>query len=172
METTKQTPQMVIHHLTLINCSVSDENLALILKGIISQGDKLATFVYSQNEIGEKSLPLLIKLIPQLNEVHINNVKTKDNKALMRTLFSKFFTDGKNLMKIKVSNVNLNDDFVVEEICKIFIAKFQKFVTYIELSACSFAPHQMAKMMEEIRFCHYNIRNLNLSYNPLCFGST
>ena len=27
----------------------------------------------------------------------------------------------------------------------------------------------MAKIMEEIRFCHWKIRNLNLSYNKLSF---
>ena len=72
----------------------------------------------------------------------------------MRTLFSSLKTNGKNLMKIKISNVNLNDDFVVEEICKIIIEKYKKFVTYIELSYCSFSPKQMAKMIDEIRFSH------------------
>jgi hypothetical protein len=47
LQTTKSNPSMIIRHLTLINCSVSDENLAVILEGIISQGNKLATFVYS-----------------------------------------------------------------------------------------------------------------------------
>jgi hypothetical protein len=122
--------------------------------------------------LGERSLALICKLIPYLNELQLNNIKTYDNKGIMRVLFAKLFKDGSNLMRIKVSNINLNDDFVVDNICNTIAAKYKKFVHYIELSACSFSCHQMSRILEEIRYCHYNIRNLNLSYNPLCLSET
>ena len=73
-------------------------------------------------------------------------------------------------MSLKISNINLNDDIIVEKICDIINSKFEKFVHYIELKACSLMPKNMLKIIEEIRYCHYNIRHLNLSYNPLCFS--
>ena len=73
---------MVIKHLTILDCAISDESMSLILEGIISQGKQLATFVFSNSDIGSHTFELLIKLLPYLNEIHISNLKTA---AVVRT---------------------------------------------------------------------------------------
>ena len=111
-------------------------------------------------------------LIPYLSEIHLDDIKFHNNKDVMRTIVSTLFQNGKNLLSLKISNINLNDDLIVEKICGIINSKYEKFVHYIELVACSLTPKNMCKIIEEIRYCHYNIRNLNLSYNPLCLSET
>lgn len=59
LDTAKDTPSMVIYNLSLINCEIDDDKLARILEGILAQGNKLASFIFSKNELGEKSLKLI-----------------------------------------------------------------------------------------------------------------
>ena len=106
---------MVIKHLTILDCAISDESMSLILEGIISQGKQLATFVFSNSDMGSHTFELLIKLLPYLNEIHISNLKTNETtKSQMKSLFSEFKFTNNSVMKIKFSHINLADDEIVE----------------------------------------------------------
>ena len=144
LEKTVSSEEMVIKHLTILDCAISDESMSLILEGIISQGKQLATFVFSNSDMGSHTFELLIKLLPYLNEIHISNLKTNETtKSQMKSLFSEFKFTNNSLMKIKFSHINLADDEIVEFICQI-IQDACKFITYLELSNCSFSPKHMA----------------------------
>ena len=99
--------------LVIDSCFLADESFALILEGIRLQTPPsagrlyLKQIVYVNNKMGPKALGVLEKIIPSLAVFQINNVKmpTSSTKALIAQLGT-----GKRLQKLRLSNINLNDD--------------------------------------------------------------
>ena len=120
--------------------------------------------------MGEESMELILDMIPLLNEIHFSQLKMDLNKDIMREMCSHFYSNGQSLMKLTLSNINLNDNKIIEDICNILSSKYQKFVHHIELSWCSLTPKHLVGLVEEVRYCHENIRSLDLSYNSLYFN--
>ena len=166
----KNKPERVVSTLILDDCQLTDHSFAIILEGIKAQGNNLRSLVYQNNTLGEESMEHLLDMIPLLQEIRLSSVKLDQNKDIMRELCSNFYRNGQSLMKLTLSKINLNDNKIVEDLCNIVSSKYQKFVHHLELSWCSLTPKHLARIVEEVRYCHENIRSLDLSYNSLYFN--
>ena len=74
-------------------------------------------------------------------------------------------------MKLKLSNVNLNDNKVVENLCETI--KSKEFLSQLDLSNCGLGPAQLLMISDELICPDSNpiqvLRNLNIGYNRLNF---
>ena len=71
-------------------------------------------------------------------------------------------------MKVQFHKIYLNEDHLVDSICKIITLNYKRFIYCLELEECGLTSKPLAKIIEEIRYCNQNLRQVNLSYN--CLG--
>ena len=75
------------------------------------------------------------------------------------------------LMKLKLSNIDLNDDRLLELLLEVLDNK--EILTHLDLSWTKLKPVQLLALSETLKkddgYPLRNIRNLNLSYNSLFF---
>ena len=94
--------------LILNDCNLSDIDFSEILEGIQTQGNYLQQLVYVNNYLGLKSINSLKQILPNIIDLQISNIKggicSKDMLELINTIDDK----GTRIMKLKLSNVNLN----------------------------------------------------------------
>lgn len=117
---------------------MKDEVFAVILKGIIAQSKvvpvmlkskpgmppppqerlmvNLSKICYTNNQLGEKSLAQIMKIIPYITDLEINNAQTGMNQVIHKQLSSSIFQNGGSMRKLRLSNVNLNDDTIIDNI--------------------------------------------------------
>ena len=133
LETVRTLKEKVIYKLIIDQCSMKDEVFAQILEGCFKQCQLkksgeievqyLTTIVYSGNQFGPKSLEVLVKLLPNIVDFTFANISEKGgfNREIMGdiiTTLSGLYNDNK-LIKIKISNINLNHKELVNGICQI-----------------------------------------------------
>lgn len=146
---------------------MSNFQFAMILEGVKSQGNFINTIVYSSGDFGQDSCDVLLSLIPYLNDLSLTNIKRGQHKLLFQQILDACLNHGHLLQKIKLSNLNLNDNKIVDMICQIIQCK--EFVTHLDFSwSCLSASHLNKIAMELVKNPHF-IRNLNLSYNSLTY---
>ena len=122
--------------------------------------------------MGSTSINLLNDLFPYLRDFSINNIQC--NKLLYQPLLKSCIQNNIQLMKLKLSNVNLQDDHVTDLLVELLNTK--EFLTHLDLSWTGLTPKHLVKisnvLIDENSFSINNIRNLNLSYNSLYFDPT
>jgi hypothetical protein len=106
----KDDQDQIIKKLVLINNEITDDMLVSILQGIKDQSMQIRALEYSSNKLSEKSLPLIFEIIAHLNELKLSNLKLNDNIKVMQRLIHQVEKRGTFLMKVQISNINLNDD--------------------------------------------------------------
>ena len=70
-------------------------------------------------------------------------------------------------MKLSLTNINLNDDNTVDNLCYLFQKK--KHLQYLDLSKTGLYPIFLEKISLELMKAYRILRDLNLSYNMLNF---
>ena len=77
-------------------------------------------------------------------------------------------------MKLKLSNVNLNDNIIVQHL--VTLLETRRMLTHLDLSWTRLTPTQLVKiseiLMSDEDYPIRILRNLNLSYNSLYFDET
>jgi len=128
-----------IKRLIIEQCSMSDESLNYVLQGILGQClmnhqqgaepikiQYLQSFIYSNNEMGLKSLKNMKAIIPHIFEFSLNNNFIEagyDEDGRLYTTFdivdeiiSTLASKGTKLMKLKLTKMNLKNENTIEEI--------------------------------------------------------
>ena len=54
-----------------------------------------------------------------LKELTINNIQTTMNKKIARDILDSMFLTGKNIQKIRLSNMNLDDEKVIDTLLEV-----------------------------------------------------
>lgn len=101
--------------------------------------------MYSNNTIGPKSIPKVVELVPNLIELVLNNIGDVGKKSLC-TLLSELVYNCRLLMRLKLSNINLNHSEIVNNICVIIETKSN--LQYLDLSWGSLSP----KLLRQIAY--------------------
>ena len=119
--------------------------------------------------MGPKSVEIITNLVPLLRELQINNVlcgQTQYNKIL-----TSINTTGIQLMKLKLSNVNLNENKIVNNLVELLASR--EILMTLDISWSKLTPRQLNKITQKLQdpdaYPLRNIRNLNISYNSLHF---
>jgi len=102
---------------------MTDLQLSQILDGHRLQGKWLNSFVYTSGLLGEQSCEQLVALLPQLHDFQLVNIHGPGQKAVYQRILEQCLNNAPQLRKIKLSNVNLNDVVIVEQLCKIIEQK-------------------------------------------------
>lgn len=90
---------------------------AVLVNGRPSTMLHLSSLVYSNNQIAHKSISKIIELAPNLTELILNNIKdSESNKGLVCELLEAFLYKSRFLMKLKLSNINLCNDEILNNV--------------------------------------------------------
>lgn len=76
--------------------------------------------------------------------------------------------NSKYLMKLSLTNINLNDQTTVDNLCILF--KKKRHLQYLDLSKTCLKPKNLEKISLELMQAFRILRDLNLSYNMLNFN--
>lgn len=132
------------------------------------------TFVYGNNELGPESIKMMARMFHRIRELQINHVSCliRDFNSLLHSCIH----NNMQLMKLKLSNVNLQDNQLVDQIIEVL--KTKEFLTHLDLSWTRLNPKQLLKISEVLIDSSVIpgpltlLRNLNLSYNSLYFDES
>ena len=113
----KDYPSKITKSFYVDNCNMKDGQLAQILKGFVAQGNHLQTLAYSSGELGNEAADVLLKLIPNLRDLHLNNLTRCNSKFVFHKILDQINDKGIHFQKLKLSNINLNDNEIVQKIC-------------------------------------------------------
>jgi len=80
---------------------MTDNLLKDMLSGVLNL-KKLHTFIYGKNEMGEESLDLILKLLPQLSEFRLQQVKSNPN--IINLIIYDIFKRRLKIKKLGLSN--------------------------------------------------------------------
>lgn len=166
LRVTKSIPEKHIKQLIIDDCGMSDQQYAHILEGIHSQGNHIKQLVYSNNDLSYKSMEVLDLLIPCLREINFNNLTRGYGKPMYNKLIESCHQRGVQLQKLKLSNVNLNDNQIVQNLCDLLANR--PFIMNLDLSWTRLQSkhlNQIIMVLDEKS--EHSMRNLNLSYNCL-----
>jgi len=122
----KEIENKQIRRVVLDSNGMTDDVLEHVLEGLLLQGDEydqpLCSFVYSNNSMGPKSISKLRQLLPKVTEFALNNIKETPffTKSHLSELIKDVAETGQFMVKFKLSNINLNSDPMVKQICNVF----------------------------------------------------
>lgn len=136
LEATAEDPKWQVKRLCIDGCGMQDQQLAHILEGIDAQGAEIKTFANSNNEMGSKSMDVLVGLVGRLRELQLNNILC--GQSQYRRLLDSALLNGVQLMKLKLSNVNLNDNGLVDRLVELL--KAREILTHLDLSWAKLSP--------------------------------
>ena len=180
-------PGKKIFRLILHECQLSDEAFSHILDGVLSQTafasngavvtQYLQSLMYSHNSIGVKSMGRLIRLIPNMVELVLENINFVGGKDENGTYFSGLdildrivlSTIGLRMMKLKISNNTISNQYLFLKHIKDTL-KISKNMILLDLSWSKMCPKDLAKLSYILLKNKPGLRNLNLSYNSLNFS--
>ena len=171
------------------SCQMSDQALAYILEGVKNQISQvnvtvvknkkeetkvvnqqhLHNFIYANNQFGEKSLEQLLELANDLCEIRLNNIQVSFNSTIMGDLLDHMvnYSASPYLMKLALTNVNLNDDRTVGNLVDTLETK--KYLQFLDLSWGGMTPRHLARVTDQMAEMFKQLREINLSYNKLNF---
>lgn len=143
-----------------------DGQLAQILQGLESQGSILQTLVYSSGELNHLSAEVLLRLIPGLRDIHLNNITRSYGKPMFNDILDQICQRGTFLQKLKLSNVNLCDNDIAQKICQ--IVEDRNSMIHLDLSWSRLSPKQLNNIMKTLaEKDQQTLKNLNIAYNSL-----
>ena len=90
---------------------MKDGTFAHILGGLINRTLSLKSLTYTNNQLGEKSLYQVRKLMPRLNTISLNNIQTRvtHNSAIVSGVIDSILDSGELVQNIKLSNLQINE---------------------------------------------------------------
>ena len=141
----KGNSQKITKALYVDNCNMKDGQLAQILQGLESQGNHLQTLVYSSGELSHMSAGVLMRLIPSLRDIHLNNITRSYGKPMFSAILEQIIERGTFIQKLKLSNVNLCDNEIVQKICQIVDERDS--LIHLDLSWAKLSPKQLNMIM-------------------------
>lgn len=92
---------------------MKDGQLAEILRGLEAQGSHLKTLVYSCGELGRQSQDVLLRLLPNLRGLYLNNLSKGCSKPMLLSILNQIENQSSQIQKLKFSNINLADNEIV-----------------------------------------------------------
>ena len=115
----------------------------------------------------------LMKLLPTICELVLNNVNFMGSRihgvdySNQDILYNIIESPRRKIMKLKISNINLNlcSTKLVKNI--INVIRISKNIIFIDLSWTKLLAYDLAKIAESLHYNSAVLRNLNLSYNKL-----
>lgn len=166
LNATKYHPQKITKQLFIDDCGMTDGSFAQILQGLENQGTKIKQIVYSNNDMSYKSVDVLLRLIPHLRELNFNNITRSYGKPMFNQIVERCLTSGVQLQRLKLSNVNLNDNQIVHNLCDLL--QQRPFLISLDVSWARLSSKQLDQIMGVLAEKNeHTLRNLNISYNSL-----
>ena len=177
LENTRLVEDKRIFKLVIDQCLMKDEVFAEILDGCYKQcqfnqkGEievqYLTTIVYNQGEFGPHTLKILKKLTPNLIEISFNNISESGgfNSKVLLSAIETIAKEGKMLMKLRISNVFMNNQPIVDGLCEII--KNCDVLTTIDFSWSSIPTSKLVDLAEALMDRVYTMRSIDFSYNKL-----
>lgn len=89
--------------------------------------------------MGKESAEVLGKLVPHLRELQLNNIAC--GKIPFGRLLDSCLAGGVQLMKLKLSNVDLNDNRIVDQLVELL--KTREMLTHLDLSWAKLGPKSL-----------------------------
>ena len=158
---------MQVKRLFIEDCGMKDTQFANILNGVDQQGPHIKSIIYSNNIMGEESASALAHLVPKLKEIQLNNAGCLHSHV--QTILESCLTNGRQLMKLKLSQINLGDHVSVKLLCQTL--KQCSILTHLDVSWSKLTPFHLLDISEVLMDNDHppirTLRNLNLSYNSL-----
>ena len=71
-------------------------------------------------------------------------------------------------MKLKVSNMNLRNDYLIKNLGALI--NFNRNLVVLDISKCNMLPKHLSSIALDVADWGFNMRNLNMSYNTLDFS--
>ena len=134
---------------------MNDASLALILEGLLDQSreskklkrkiPQLKTFVSIRNDLGRKSLQVLIQLMPSIISIHISKPSiTFAPKILLETSLE---ADVKRLDSLNLSGTPLNDLILIDILQKVISLRD---LGSLDVSWCNLSPKMLSLLSETL----------------------
>ena len=134
---------------------MNDASLALILEGLLDQSreskklkrkiPQLKTFVSIRNDLGRKSLQVLIQLMPSIISIHISKPSiTFAPKILLETSLE---ADVKRLDSLNLSGTPLNDLILIDVLQKVINLRD---LGSLDVSWCNLSPKMLSLLSETL----------------------
>lgn len=105
--------------------------------------------MYQNGAVGVRSIEAIGRALPELKELHVNNVYTSMNRNIAQKLVDSLTNNGKCLQKLKLSNINLNEESVVTSLMHFITAQSRDLVS-LDLSKTNLAPKLLCAISEEL----------------------
>lgn len=149
-------PEKHVYSVIIDSCHLSDESIARILEGIVAQSgaakvsDRLLIrkLIYSYNCLGTRTLLLLKRMMPSLDELTINGVTNNLSGSLLSELLELIEMRGYRLQKLKLSNIDLSNELLVETYLLRMLARQSMVLFSLDLSWNKLSPNSLAKIVE------------------------
>ena len=109
----------------------------------------------------------MIELVPYFEEICLINLTGGGLKINIQNILKAISDNSKIIRKIKVSNMNLNDNHISNTICKLI--EEQKFLTNLDISWGRFSAQHLFSISKSLCINPNQIVNLNISYNSVTF---
>lgn len=164
---------------------MTDESLNMVLEGIIGQSffdnqkgtikmQHLQQLIYSNNELGVKSLKNIKTLIPNLFDLGFNNIKIEggyldgrryNSWELIEEILRTVAMEGTKLIRLKLTKMNLRSEGIIQQIIETLT--YNDNIIQLDLAFSQLVPKQLNVLAHGISEKGFNLRQLNLSYNAL-----
>lgn len=165
-----------IYRLVIDQCGMLDEVFAQILEGCLKQCklfqgtglpeiQYLTTLVYTGNKFGPLSLEVLTKLLPGMIDLTIGGISESGgfNRDLLGKLVKNIADQAPKLMKLKIANIFMNYNEIVDNLCAILDAS--RVMQSIDFSWASLSAQALAKISKAFMARLKSLRTIDLSYN-------
>lgn len=155
--------------LVLDDCDLTDEGFAQILVGLLAQ-KAIRSISYLNNKIGKKSVRILQDLLDQkqsgieLFEFCIHNVDGLTIDLATRLMI--YLTLQTNLVNVKLSRINLNDQNIVRRLCSLISINSETLQKF-DISQSYICPKFLCELADSFLLFPNFARSLNCSYLPL-----
>lgn len=110
-----------------------------------------------------------MKLVANVSELQIEKVTRADSKKIYFELLNRILKKSIVIQKIKLTNINLHDDQIVQTICQLISTKMT--IVYLDLSWTKLSPKHMQTIVETLIQHPNKLKSLNLSYNSIALDS-
>lgn len=160
------TPPQFLDVIVLDNCGLSDEGFAQVLVGLLAQ-KTIRSISYLNNRIGSKSVRVLEDLLDgnksqvELFEFNLHNTEGLSIDLARR--LTRLLEKSRDLLNLKLSQINLNDEEVVQSLCSI-ISTNHKTLQRFDISATCLCSKYLCELAENFAVFPDFTRQLNLSF--------
>lgn len=112
------------------------------------------------------SADALEEFITYLKDIHITNLQKNYNYPILQRVIEQIYEKGTRLQKLKLSNINLCDNDIVQNLCDLLDER--DYLQHFDISWAKLSPKHLNSIMKTLaERPDSRLKSLNISYNSL-----